>query len=127
MKGLLRLIEALDFCLDNIDDNLNYKIENSAISKCVTEYNGFQGDCKCWLKSVSEFSKVKNFSTANSINLAYLTSRDSAREYIERLFLKYPNINWCMFWLKMMFEFGGKCNKRKSKQEMFAGGKVRKI
>ena len=68
MEGYVRIIEALDFCLDNIDDKLNYKIENSAISKCVKVYNGIEGDCKCWLKIITEFSKVKHFSTANSIN-----------------------------------------------------------
>ena len=127
MEGYVRIIEALDFCLDKIDYDLNYKIQNSAISKCVKEFNGIDGNCKGWLKSIDEFSKVENFSTANSINLAYLTSRNIVREYIEELLMKYPKIDWYFFWLKMMFEFGEKCNKRKSKEGMFAGAKVRKI
>ena len=54
MEGYVRIIKALDFAVDHVDDDLNYKIENSDVLKCVPEYKWVDGNCKCWLKSISQ-------------------------------------------------------------------------
>ena len=105
MKGLLRLIQALDFGLENVNLSLEYNVNNSTLSKHVLTFNGSSERCKAWLKSISDFASFNNVTNNDQLNIAYLASSGDARDFIENVFRNNPDIGWNNFYFKMLLRF----------------------
>ena len=105
MKGLLRLMQALDFALENVDLSLKYYVNNSTLCKHISEFNGSSDRCKAWLNSISDFAAFKNITSSDQLNIAFLTSTGEARVFIEHIFRNNPDVSWNNFYFKMLLRF----------------------
>ena len=106
MEGCYRILNALDYALDNYDTELTYAhIANGKSSiREVGVFDGGQG-CKTWLRAVNAFSRVKQLNKKDTVNMAYMMSRDVARDFIEELFIKDPTISWDKLYFIMLIRF----------------------
>ena len=106
MKGRQRVLKACKYAIDNWNTELTYThiVDGKSSNRKVKEFDGNEG-CATWLRSINAFSRFEQSNEMDTINMAYMTSKGIARDFIKELFIGEPNISWVKLYFKLLIRF----------------------